>query len=265
MHGPFGSLFQHGSLIRELTKREILGRYRGANFGLLWALISPFLMLAVYTLAFGNVLKSHWPQISGQNHSFALILFIGLIVHAFFAECINRSPLLVASNPNYVKRVIFPLEVMPWPMVFSALFHLLTSLIAFTVLDAAFDHHLSWTIVLFPLTILPLTILSLGVSWGLAALGVYFRDISQITGVLTTALLFTSTAIVPVSAISTNIRWLFELNPLSFIIDQARAVTLWGAMPDWGGLGLYTLGAIVVAYLGYSAFQATRRGFADVL
>jgi lipopolysaccharide transport system permease protein len=265
MHGPFGSLFQHGSLIRELTKREILGRYRGANFGLLWALISPFLMLAVYTLAFGNVLKSRWPQMSNQNHSFALILFIGLIVHAFFAECINRSPMLVAGNPNYVKRVIFPLEVMPWPMVFSALFHLLTSLVAFMVLDVAFDHHLSWTILLFPLTILPLSILSMGVSWGLAALGVYFRDISQITGVVTTALLFTSTAIVPVSAVSPNVRWLFELNPLSFIIDQARAVTLWGVMPDWSGLGLYMLGAVVVAYLGYSAFMATRRGFADVL
>jgi lipopolysaccharide transport system permease protein len=265
MRGPLASLFQHRSLVVELTKREILGRYRGANFGMLWALISPFLMLAVYTLAFGNVLKSRWPQVDDQSHSIALILFIGLIVHGFFAECVNRSPLLIASNPNYVKRVIFPLEVMPWPMVFSALFHLMTSLVAFIVLDAIFDQHLSWKIILFPVTVLPLVILSLGVSWVLASVGVYFRDISQITGVLTTALLFTSTAIVPVSAVSPNVRWLFELNPLSFIIDQARAVTLWGSMPDWSGLGLYALCALVVAYLGFAAFVATRRGFADVL
>ena len=265
MTGPFAMLANHGSLIRELTKREILGRYRGANFGLLWALISPFLMLAVYTLAFGNILKSRWPQIDDQHHSFALILFIGLIVHGFFAECINQSPRLIAANPNYVKRVIFPLEVMPWPMVFSALFHLMTNLVAFMVLDVIMDHHLAWTIILFPLTVLPLVILTLGIAWALAALGVYFRDISQITGVLATALLFTSTAIVPVSALSPKIQTLFMLNPLSFIIDEARKVTLWGVMPDWTGLGLYSLGALVVAYLGYSAFVATRRGFADVL
>lgn len=265
VRGPFYMLFLHGSLIIELTKREILGRYRGANFGLLWALISPFLMLAVYTLAFGNILKSRWPQVGGGHHSFPLILFIGLIVHAFFAECVNRAPLLVAGNPNYVKRVIFPLEILPWPMVFSALFHLFTSLVAFLVLDAIFDRQMSFTIFFFPLTVLPLVILALGVSWALAALGVYFRDISQITGVLTTALLFTSTAIVPFSALSPNVRWLFQLNPLSFIIDQARAVTLWGSVPDWGGLALYTVCATAVAYLGYCAFIATRRGFADVL
>lgn len=265
MQGPFAALIKYKSLIVELTKREILGRYRGASFGLLWALISPFLMLAVYSLAFGNILKSRWPQVGGGSHSFSLILFIGLIVHAFFAECVNRAPLLVSGNPNYVKRVVFPLEVLPWPMVLSSLFHLLTNLIAFIVLVVAIDHQLSWTIILFPVVVLPLVVLSLGVSWALAAFGVYFRDISQITGVLTTALLFTSTAIVPLSAISPEMQWLFQLNPLSFIIDQARNVALWGIMPDWSGLGLYGVVAVIVAYMGYSAFLATRRGFADVL
>jgi lipopolysaccharide transport system permease protein len=265
LNGPFMGLARNRSLVHELTKREILGRYRGANFGLLWALMSPFLMLAVYTLAFGEILGSHWPAQTGKTHSFALILFVGLIIHAFLAECVNQSPRLVAGNPSYVKKVVFPLEILPWPLVTSALFHLGMNVVAYAVLALVVDRNLPWTIVLLPLTVLPLVVLALGISWGLAALGVYFRDVNQVTGVASTALLFTSTAIIPISAIPDNMRWLFLANPLSFIIDQARNVAVWGTMPDWQGLGLYALMALVVCYLGYGVFRATRRGFADVL
>jgi lipopolysaccharide transport system permease protein len=263
--GLFTAALTHRSLIAELTRRDIHGKYRGANFGMLWALISPFLMLAVYSLAFGNILRSRWPQTGDGSHSFALILFIGLIIHGFFAECISRAPQLVVENPNYVKRVIFPLQILPWPMVLSALFHLFTNLIAFVILQAVVDHHFVWQVLLFPFTVAPLAILALGASWWLAALGVYFRDIGQVTGVLVTALLFTSTAIMPLSAVSPSVRWLFELNPLSFIIDQSREVTLWGRFPDWMGLGLYALAALVFAYFGYWIFLMTKRGFADVI
>jgi len=265
LNGPFMGLARHRSLARELTKREILGRYRGANFGLLWALISPFLMLAVYTLAFGGILGSHWPSQGGKSHSFALILFVGLIIHAFLAECINRSALLVAGNPSYVKKVVFPLEILPWPLVLSALFHLAMNVVAYAVLVVAMRQNLPWTIILLPLTVMPLVILGLGIAWALAALGVYFRDINQVTGVVSTALLFTSTAIVPISAIPENMRWLFMANPLSFIIDQSRNVAVWGTMPDWQGLAIYTVMALVACYVGYGVFAATRRGFADVL
>lgn len=262
--GPFAALLRNRSLVAELCKREILGRYRGANFGLLWALISPFLMLAVYTLAFGSILKSKWPGV-GEGQSFALILFVGLIIHAFLAECITQAPRLVAGNPSYVKKVVFPLEVLPWPMVASALFHLLMNLIAYIVLAIFFGQELSWTLLLFPLVVLPLVVLALGLSWGLAAMGVYFRDINQVTGVFATAMLFTSTAIIPITAIPADLQWLFRLNPLSFIIDQARVVVLWGGMPDWIGLGAYLVIALLVCYGGYLIFSVTRRGFADVL
>lgn len=263
--GIFATALAHRSLVIELTRREIHGKYRGANFGMLWALISPFLMLAVYSLAFGNILRSQWPQTGGGKHSFALILFIGLIVHGFFAECFTRAPQLVVQNPNYVKRVVFPLEILPWPMVLSALFHLFTNLVAFIILQALIDHRFVWEVLLFPFTAAPLAILALGVSWWLAALGVYIRDVGQVTNVLVTALLFTSTAIMPLSAVSPKVRWLFELNPLSFIIDQSRRVALWGELPNWSGLGLYALASLAVAYLGYWIFSITKRGFADVL
>ncbi|WP_372361397.1 ABC transporter permease [Xanthomonas sp. NCPPB 1325] len=263
--GPFDALRERRDLTLELSKREILGRYRGASFGLLWSLISPFLLLIVYTIAFGSIMKSRWPQVAeGQAH-FSLVLFVGLIVHGFFAECLSRSPYLIMGNPNFVKRVIFPLEILPWPMVASALFHVLMNTVVFALLRLAMDGQISWTILLLPVVLLPLVVLGLGVSWFLASLGVYFRDITQVTGVLSTALLFLSSAMIPEQAIPESFELVFKLNPLTFIIDQAREVALWGNPPNFIGLGIYMCIAIIVFYAGFAWFKATRRGFADVI
>lgn len=263
--GPARALLEHRSLTLELAKRDVLGRYRGASFGLLWSLISPFLLLCVYTFSFGTVMGGRWPQIGAGQAHYSIILFAGMIVHGFLAECINRAPVLIVGNPNFVKRVIFPLDILPWPMVLSALFHMLMNLVVFIVLRLIMDHVFAWTVVLLPLVVFPLIVLALGISWFLASAGVYMRDISQITGVLTMALLFLSSAMMPLKSVPDSYRWVFQANPLTFIIDQAREVMLWGQMPDWLGLGIYLLAALAVAYLGYVWFMATRKGFADVL
>lgn len=263
--GPFSALWRYGSLTGELAKRDVLGRYRGASFGLLWSLISPFLMLCVYSFAFGVVLKAKWPQSDSGNHHFAIILFVGLIVHGFFAECLTRAPTLVTGNPSFVKRVVFPLEILPWPTVLSALFHAGMNLVVYAILRFALEGSGSWTILLIPVVFMPLVCITLGVCWLFAALGVYLRDISQVTGVLATAMLFLSSAMIPVQTLPESYRVLFHLNPLTFIIDQARAVALWGQLPDWQGLAIYTLGGLALMYLGYAWFMATKRGFADVL
>lgn len=263
--GPFDALLGRRNLTMELSKREVLGRYRGASFGPLWSLISPFMLLIVYTIAFGSIMKSRWPEVvDGQSH-FALVLFVGLIVHGFFAECLTRSPFLVMGNPNFVKRVIFPLEILPWPMVASALFHVLMNTVVFAFLRLILDGQFSWMIVLLPAVLLPLVVLGLGVSWFLASLGVYLRDITQVTGVLSTALLFLSSAMIPPQAIPEDFKLVFQLNPLTFIIDQAREVALWERTPNWTGLGWYLLTALVVFYSGFVWFKATRKGFADVI
>lgn len=263
--GPFSALFEFSSLTFELTKRDILGRYRGASFGLLWSLISPFLMLGVYSFAFGFVMKGRWPQSAGSQVPFAAILFVALIVHGFFAECLNRSPLLITSQPNFVKRVIFPLEILPWSMLLSALFHSFMNIVAFIILRLVVEGTLTWTIVYLPLVMLPLMLVTLGISWMLAALGVYLRDIGQVTSVLATAMLFMSSAMYPLSSVPEQYRPYFQMNPLTFIIDQAREVALWGHTPDWAGLGLYALCGLGLTYLGYAWFNVTRKGFADVL
>jgi lipopolysaccharide transport system permease protein len=186
-------------------------------------------------------------------------------VHGFFAECLIRAPQLVLANPNFVKRVIFPLDVLPWSMILSASFHAVINMLVFAVLHAITAGPPPWTIVLFPVVLVPLAILAAGLAWFLASLGVYLRDINQIMGVVATAMLFLSSAIVPVDALPERYRWLFEINPLTFIIDESRNVALWGVLPDWRGLGVYTLVALATLCLGCRWFRATRAGFADVL
>ncbi|MEN5207889.1 ABC transporter permease [Stenotrophomonas terrae] len=256
---------KHRSLTFELTQREVLGRYRGASFGLLWSLISPFLMLVVYTMAFGFIMKGRWPGSTGSTTDFALILFAGLTVHGFFAECFTRAPQLIVSNTGYVKRVVFPLDILVWSMTLSALFHLLMNMVVLLLMYLCVKGSIHATALLLPVVVLPLVILTVGIGWITSALGVYLRDIGQIAGVIAAAMLFLSSAIIPVESVPASYRVVFELNPLTFIINQVREVVIWGRLPDWAGLGLYTLIACVVAFIGHRLFNKLRVGFADVL
>lgn len=262
---PLDALVRYRLLTKELVKREILGRYRGATFGLMWSLMSPFLMLMVYTLAFGYILKGRWPGTSGSTLDFTLILFVGLIVHGFFAECLTRSPQLILSNANYVKRVLFPLQILPWSMALAALFHLAMNVVVLLLMKALLHQQVYATTFLLPIVLLPLFVLTIGTSWMVAALGVYLRDIGQVVGVLATAMLFLSSAIVPVEALPENFRWVFYANPLTFIIDQARNVVIWGKGPDWIVWTAYLASAVVFSLLSFTLFQKLRKGFADVL
>lgn len=262
---PYRALTSRRTLTFELTKRDILGRYRGASFGLLWSLLSPFLMLLIYTFAFGFIFKSKWPHEVGGDHPYAIILYMGLIIHGFFSECLTRSPVLITSNTNLVKRVVFPLEILPWSVMLSALFHVGMNLLVFALLRLAMEHTLCLSMLWLPVVFLPLLPLTLGVCWLFASFGVYLRDVSQITGVLSTAMLFVSSAMIPVNSLPLRYRSFFEVNPLTFIIDQARLVALAGHAPNFTGLALYALLALIFMYVGYGWFMLTRRGFADVL
>ena len=260
------SLFKNRQLIYQMVKREVVGRYKGSLFGIAWSFFNPILMLTIYTFVFSVVFKARW-GVGGSDSKteFALILFVGMIVYGFFAEVINRAPTLILSNANYVKKVVFPLEILSVVGVGAALFHCLISL---SVLIAAFviiNGTLSWTIVCIPFVLLPLMIFTLGVSWMLASLGVFVRDVGQSIGIFTAVLMFLSPVFYPISAIPKSLQIWILLNPLTFIIEQAREVLIWGQLPNWGGLGIYTLVSLLVLWLGYAWFQKTRKGFADVL
>jgi len=260
------SLLQHRELILQMTKREVVGRYKGSVLGLLWSFVNPVLMLAVYTFVFSVVFKAKW-GVGGEegNVEFAVVLFVGLIVHSLFAEVINRSPTLILSNVNYVKKVVFPLEILPVISMGAALFHGFVSL---GVLLGAFlllNGFLHWTVLLVPLVLLPLIFVTLGFAWLLASLGVYLRDVGQTIGIITTVMLFLAPVFYPMSALPEKYHVFILVNPLTFIIEQARQVLVFGQTPNWSGLAVYTAVSLIMVWVGYWWFQKTRKGFADVL
>jgi lipopolysaccharide transport system permease protein len=261
----FQTFWRNRSLVWQMSKREVLGRYRGSVMGLVWSLFHPILMLGVYTFVFGVVFQARWQEHPGGKIEVASILFAGLIVFSLFAECVNRAPSLILSNVNYVKKAIFPLETLPWVAMGTTIFHAFTSVLVLLLLDLCLHATLHWTVLLFPVVIFPLLILTVGCTWFLASLGVFVRDIGQVVGILTTILMFTCPIFYPASALPRSVGSYIFLNPLTFVVEQTRATLLWGTSPDWCGLGLYFGASVVVAWLGLLWFQKTRKGFADVL
>ncbi|MEO5595580.1 MAG: ABC transporter permease [Lysobacteraceae bacterium] len=265
--GMLRALFLHRRLVMQLVRRDILGRYQGSFFGVAWSLVTPLLMLTVYTFVFSVVFGARWGSVSEQGGklAFAVVLFAGLLVFNLFGETINRAPGLILANANYVKRVIFPLEVLPLVALLASLFHAAIALLAWAAIAIFVLHGLPWTIVLLPLVLVPLLLGTLGVSWMLASLGVYARDIGQVTSILTMALLFLSPIFFPLSAVPERFRAVVMLNPMSFIIESARGVLIDGHPPDWLILGGFWIGGALIAWLGWWWFQKTREGFADVI
>lgn len=264
--GIFLSLWRHYPLVLQMTKREVAGRYRGSYLGLLWSFINPVLMLTIYTFVFTVIFKARLGHdVSGNKFDFALTLFAGLIVFNLFSECISRSHGLILANVNYVKKMVFPLEILPWVKLGSALFHTGISVLVLLMFLVGVGHTISWTLLLLPVVILPLLLLIMGLSWFLASVGVFVRDIGQFIGTTLTALFFLSPIFYPVSALPEAMRSYLFLNPLTLIIEQSRAVILFGQLPDWRGLAIYYAVAVLVAWAGLSWFKKTRKGFADVL
>ncbi|MDT8421807.1 MAG: ABC transporter permease [Desulfuromonadales bacterium] len=260
------SPWRHRDLVRVLVKREVLGRYRGSVLGILWSFFNPVFMLAVYTFVFSVVFRARWSEAGDESRAkFALILFAGLLIFNLFAECLNRAPTLILNNVNFVKKIVFPLEILPWVAFGTALFHALISFGVWLLFSLAVIGPPMLTVLWLPLLLLPLLLLTLGLSWLLAALGVFLRDVAQMVGIVTTTLMFLSPIFYPLAAIPERYQPLILCNPLTLIIEQARGVLIFDTPPVWSGWTVLTVVAALVAWLGFALFQKTRKGFADVL
>ncbi len=259
------TLYRHRELIVQLTLRDIQTRYRGSLLGFFWSFLTPLLMLGVYTFVFGSVFNSRWSNETVDRREFALILFCGLTIYGVFAETLSRAPGVLIANPNYIKRVVFPLEILPVTVLGSAIVNGLISLIALLAVVFALTGGLQPTIFLLPIVILPLLLLALGCAWFLSALGVYLRDIGQVVPIAVSALMFLSPIFYPISAVPAGLRPYFALNPVAYVVEDARRVVLWGSYPLWSSFLLNTLIGALFALLGYLWFQKTKRGFADVV
>lgn len=258
---------RHRELLRQLLVRDIAVRYRGSILGLVWSFVYPLMMLAVYTFVFGVVFKARWgiEAFADNKGAFPLIMFCGMAVFNVFSESVNNSTRVVVNNPGYVKKVVFPLELLP-------LCNVLTSLIFSTVwfgllfLGAiVFLGQLSWTMLLLPFILLPLLFIAAGVSCFVASLGVYLRDVPHLVGIVTQILFFMTPIFYPITLVPEKVRWVLLVNPLSTVVEQARQVFLYGQLPSVQAY-LLVLGVSLVCFqLGLFWFTKTKKGFADVL
>lgn len=264
--GPSYNLYLNRDLLRQFTRREIEGRYRGSYLGIVWSMILPLMMLVIYTFVFSIIFKARWqPDVETSQGEFALTLFAGLIAFNIFSECVSRAPTLITTNPNYVKKVVFPLEILPASTLGAALFHSLVSIVILIVATLLIRGTISVTIVLLPLAVFPLIGLCLGLGWFLASLGVYVRDTAYAIGILTQVLFFMSAIFYPVSAVPEALRPIMYLNPLTTIVESFRQVLIWNQPLNWGAWLLVTVVAGVLLLLGYTWFMKTKSGFADVI
>lgn len=256
------ALVGHHYLLGQLIKRDVLLRYRGAYFGLLWVFLNPLIMLGIFVFVFGYIFQARWPvQYSGLP--FAINLYCGLIAFNIFGETVSRSPSAVRGQASYVKKIIFPLEILPIVPLGAALVH---GLFNFLILIAAllWSGHFNAQIMLYPLLLLPLLLLALGASWFLAAWGVFIKDMAQIVPLLVQMLFFLSPILYTASMAPEVVRPFYELNPMGAVIEACRAAAS-GALIDWRPWGLSLGFGLVAALLGHAFFQHSRDEFADVL
>ncbi|WP_248768496.1 ABC transporter permease [Pseudomonas sp. MWU12-2345] len=258
-------VWRHRGLVLMLARRDIIGRYRGSLLGVLRSLVYPLFMLTIYSFVFGGIFKFRWEMGNSSLLEFSLVLFIGMMVFNVFSECIRRSPGVVLAHGRYVKKTVFPLEVLSVVLLAGALFQFLLNLGVWLLFYILFFQRPPLTVLLLPLVVLPLLLFTLGVSWVVASLGTYLRDIGRRVGVLVTAMLFLSPIFYPVTALPERFQALMYLNPLAQVIENARLVLIVGRLPGLGSWCLSLLVSGVVACLGLAFFQRTRGGFADVL
>lgn len=265
IHGWWG----HRYLVGQLVRREIAQRYRGSLLGGVWQILTPLLMLCVYTWVFSVVFQAKWVRpgvTTGSSQiDFALNLFVGMLFLQLFVETISRAPTLITSNANYVKKVVFPLAILPCVALLASVFQFGLGMLIWGTFYVAMHHTLHWTMLCLPLILLPYMLLILGFAWFLSATGAYIRDIGPAMQMVLTLLNFISPVFYSLDSLPATIQPWFMLNPLTFVIEQGRGVMLLGQWPNWTGLLVYSLISLLICSAGYAWFRYTRQGFADVL
>jgi lipopolysaccharide transport system permease protein len=260
--GVAKTILVHRYLLGQLIKRDVLLRYRGAYFGLLWIFLNPLIMLGIFSFVFGNIFQPRWAM-ETNGIPYAFNLYCGLIAFNIFSETVGRAPAMVRGNPNYVKKIIFPLGLLPLVPLGAALIHGVFNM-AILGLALTWTGNLNASLFLFPVLLLPLILVGMGLAWFLAAWGVFIKDMSQIVPIALQMLMFLSPVFYPVQAVPESLRPIYSLNPLSPVIGALRS-TLSGTPIEWLSWSLALAVGLVLLILGYLFFNHSREEFADVL
>ena len=255
---------RHGSLIRSMVRRDILGRYRGSHAGLFWTVIHPLMMMLTYYFVFGIVLRTRFGD-DGHPSNFVLYFLAGMLPWLAFSEALGRAPTTVIEHGNFVKKLVFPVEILPVTLVITGLVSEAFGVGIFLVGMTVFGHAPTAAVLYLPLVLIPQFLLTLGLCWLLAALGVFFRDLGQLIGFVLTVWFFTTPICYPEASLPENYRWLFELNPIYVLVRSYRAILLEASPPPWETLGWLLLGATIVFLVGHGWFYKLKRSFPDAL
>ncbi|MEK6337117.1 MAG: ABC transporter permease [Acidobacteriota bacterium] len=261
---PLWQLPSRLDLILSLTRRELSARYRGSILGIIWALLTPVVMIAIFTLLFAGIFKAKF-NASDSQWDYALYLFCGLLPWNAFQESLQLSSNTIVAHSNLVKRVVFPLETLPVSQTLAAAANQMFGTVALVIATAILRHEVHATIVFLPILVILQIVATLGGAWLLASLGVFVRDIVQGITLVLMAWMYLTPIIYPESVVPERYRPLINLNPFTPLVRSYRRILLDGSQPDWWGLGYFSAFAVVSFILGYWWFARTRKNFADVI
>lgn len=262
---PFASLVKNQNLFWQLLVRDVQSSVRGSALGLAWIIITPLVLVAIYTFVFGFVLKSAWFSETESTVVVPLIYFTGLMTFSFFMEVITRAPEFIHSNRTYVTKIIFPIEILDWVLVGSAAFKLAAAMILLALFLLMTTGEMPVAMLLAPIVIAPLAIVCVGLGWLFSALGTYIRDIQQVLLALGPVMMFVSPIFYDINQVPEAFRGVFWINPLTFVLETLRGLLFFDRPVNWLAYAVYWLVALMVFYCGYAFFQRARRGFADVV
>jgi lipopolysaccharide transport system permease protein len=260
----FSKFWQTRYLIGRLVMREVLLKYRGSYMGVGWSFLHPLLLLATYSLVFGKTYGKHWVQSNPDGASYPLFVFCGLIIFNLFSEVASIAPRYIGGYISYVKKIIFPTEILPVVLFLSACVH---ACINFLILSLAvlFSGNFFWTSLLTPLILIPFLLFLLGLGWFLAAFGVFVKDLSHLIPTLIQVTLFITPVFYPVNLVPAHFHWFYEINPISSTMENVRLVMLLGEYPAWNNLATSYVIGILTLFIGYRFFSNSKEEFADVL
>ena len=262
---PAISLFsEHRGLIRSMVRRDLTNRYKGSVMGLAWAIIHPAVMIVIFTVIFSGIFSARFGA-EGGHLRFAVYMFCGMLPWIAFSDGVQRATMAMAENVNLVKRVIFPVEALPVNIALSALAQQLLGTIVLLAAALILQHKIHPTVALMPVLLVPQLLATVGLGWLMASLGVFIRDMPQFSQLVLSAWLYLTPIFYPEESVPAQYRWLINLNPMAPLIRSYRRILLEGASPDWRGLGITSIVAVVCFVLGYWWFERTKKAFADVL
>lgn len=261
-----GEVSKRWNLLEQFTIRSIKSQYKDSYFGILLSFLDPLMTLTVFTLVFGVIFQSKLKSSGEEDRiTFVIGLYLGIIVYQFIAECLARSPMTLVTQPNFVKKVIFPLEILPLATICAVFIQMLMNLCVLFMVIIGFHGALPATAIYIPFVLVPFFLFAVGIGWFFSAIGVFFRDLVVFVTPLRMFLLYASAIFYSIDRVPSFLRPLVEWNPLGFTVYEFRKVLVWGMTPEWQHLGCAFLISIIFVGVSYIFFMSVKKQFAESL